>query len=73
MIIEENIKGITFEELEYGDIFRYGSVYYMKLPPCTIENGYNYTSFDLVNNDYCFFSDYRDVYPAKAKLVIEKN
>lgn len=70
MVIEENIKTTTFEKLEIGDVFRYGSNYYLKVPPCSTGN-YNYNSYDLSNNDYCYFSEYRDIIPIRAKLVIE--
>ena len=69
MIIEENIKTTTFEKLDNGDIFRYGSIYFLKIPEC-VSNEYNYNSYDLINNDYCYFSEFRDVIPIKAKLVI---
>ena len=73
MVIEENIEITTFEELDNGDVFRYGSVYFLKIPPCEAAGtGYHYNSYDLVNNDYCFFPDCREIIlPAKAKLVIE--
>ena len=70
MVIEENIKTTTFENLEEGDVFRYGSNYFLKVPPCSTDK-YNYNSYDLSNNDYCYFSEYRDIIPVKAKLVIE--
>ena len=71
MIIEENIKTTTFEDLNNGDVFRYGSIYYLKIPTCTSEGGYSYSSYDLVNNDYCYFADDREVIYVKAKLIIE--
>ena len=70
MVIEEKIKSTEFRELDNGDVFRYGSIYYLKIPPCST-NEYNYNSYDLVNNDYCYFSDYRDIIAVKAKLIIE--
>ena len=70
MIIEEYNKVKTFGELNAGDVFRYGSISYLKIPPCSTGN-YNYNSYDLINNDYCYFSEYRDVIFVKAKLVIE--
>lgn len=72
MVIEENTKTAIFGELDAGDVFRYGSIYFLKIPPCVVKNtGYNYNSYDLVNNDYCFFSDCREINITKAKLVIE--
>ena len=71
MVIEEHTKTVLFRELNDGDIFRYGSIYYLKIPTCTSEGGYDYSSFDLVNNDYCYFGDDREVYLVKAKLIIE--
>lgn len=71
MIIEEKFKTITFGGLDYGDVFRCGSIYYLKVPTCECGTGYEYNSYDLENNDYCYFSDDRQVIPAKAKLVIE--
>ena len=70
MVIEENVKTTTFGELSSGDVFRYGSIYFLKVPACAAD-GYNYNSYDLVNNDYCYFSEYRDIISVKAKLVIE--
>lgn len=71
MVIEESIERITFEELEDGDVFRYGSVYFLKIPKCSVGE-YYYNSYDLVNNDFCFFSDCKEIIiPAKAKLIIE--
>lgn len=72
MIIEEKVKTTTFEDLNNGDVFRYGSIYYLKVPPCkSAGTGYEYNSYDLYNDDYCCFADDREVYPVKAKLVIE--
>lgn len=71
MVIEENIKTAIFGELNDGDVFRYGSIYYLKVPPCERSAGYNYNSYDLVNNDYCYFCDDRTVISIRAKLVIE--
>jgi hypothetical protein len=71
MVIEENIKTVAFGELDDGDVFHCGSIYYLKVPTCTSEAGYDYNSFDLVNNDYCYFSDEKDVIFVRAKLVIE--
>ena len=71
MVIEEHTKTVLFGELYDGEIFRYGSIYYLKIPTCASEGGYDYSSYDLVNNNYCYFADDREVYPVKAKLVIE--
>ena len=70
MTIEENTKTTTFGEFDVGDVFRYGSRYFLKMPNCSIGD-YNYNSYDLSNNDYCYFSEYREIIPIKAKLVIE--
>lgn len=72
MVIEENIKTVTFGLLDDGDVFRSGSsIYFLKVPACKSEAGYEYNSYDLVNNDYCYFGDDREVIYVKAKLVIE--
>ena len=72
MVIEEKIKTVAFRELDDGDIFRSGSsIYFLKVPNCKSEAGYEYNSYDLVNNDYCYFGDDREVIYVKAKLVIE--
>ena len=71
MIIEEYNKVKAFGELRAGDVFRYGSINYLKVPPCKCDTEYDYNSYDLDNNDYCYFSNERDVIFVKAKLVIE--
>ena len=70
MIIEENIKSATFDELNIGDVFRNGCLNYLRIPPC-FSNGYSYNSYDLDNNDYCYFPDDEQITLVKAKLVIE--
>ena len=70
MVIEESNKKTVFKELKCGDIFYYGNIYYLRVPFCTVCD-YDYNSYDLKNDDYCYFSDDKQVTPVKAKLVIE--
>ena len=70
MIIEENVKTIAFGNLKNGDVFRCGSRFNLKIPPC--ESGeYEYNYYDLTNNDYGYISPVKEVTPVNAKLVIE--
>lgn len=70
MKIEESVKTLTFGSLDDGDVFRSGTKYFLKIPPCE-SSGYEYNAYDLTIDDYIYFRDDKEVIPVNAKLVIE--
>ena len=71
MVIEEKNKNITFGEINNGDVFRRGGIIYIKTGYLTTDTGYDFNAYDLLNDDFCNFSNKDIVEKVKAKLVIE--
>lgn len=71
MLICKEENGVEFNTLHPGTCFIYENKYFMKTVKLDFKETGIYNSVDLISGDMKYINNYWNVFPVKAKVVVE--